>query len=126
MPTRTTLIALALILLGIFLPNLEGSLAFMAGAFLLAAVNYIEREQYIGTGWIAFATAEILGLLGAPDPAVFIVASVGIGLIVYGMGRSAGEARAWGKMIRAFAQDTENQGAIRRARNIAKGRYFSE
>ncbi|WP_426734449.1 hypothetical protein [Glutamicibacter sp. 2E12] len=126
MPTRTTLIALALILLGIFLPNLAGSLAFMAGAFLLAVINYIERQQYIGTGWIAFATAEILGLLGAPDLAVFIAASVGIGLIVYGMGRSAGEQRAWRNLLRVLANDSENQDAIRRARNIAKGRYFSE
>lgn len=126
MQTRTTLIALALILLGIFLPNLAGSLAFMAGAFLLAAVNYIEREQYIGTGWIAFATAEILGLLGAPDPAVFIAASVGIGLIVYGVGMSAGEQRAWRNLLCVLANDSENQDAIRRARKIAKGRYFSE
>lgn len=122
--TLTAITALALGAAGILLPAPWGA-AILAAWFAVIASQLLRRKDRVtAAGFAALAAANIPEIFGITTSLVGLIGLAGLLLVVFGFGKEFGEAKAWARMVALLARRDENFGAVRRARDIAKGRYF--
>ena len=122
--TLTTITALAIGAAGTLTPAPWGP-AILAPWFAIIGVQLLRRRDHItAIGFAALGASNVPEIFGITTNLVTLIGLAGLLMVVFGFGKQCGEAKAWARFVALLARREENFGAVRRARELAKGRYF--
>lgn len=122
--TLTAITALAIGAAGTLLPAPWGPAILAAWFGVIAAQLLRRKDRVTAAGFATLAAANIPEIFGITTNLGTLIGLAGLLMVVFGFGKEFGEAKAWARMVALLARGDENFGAVRRARDIAKGRYF--